>query len=253
MSPFVVAIWITGGAQAAQASSKIALQLLVGASCIGAYFTRRKPVGGYLFIFFFQLIVGAVMVIGMAGAKFLTDSAKGQFSNDPFVDPNQLQSTGSIAWLLIGNLPFYVVTIVTMGLAFLALARRDKKHLKRLQQAYVVLLIASGLGVFVDWMNFREALAISIWATVWTATWCAYTFWSHRVAYVLDRGEWDFERFSTRFNIIEKKELSKINIYALMSAMCTALLIPLAIVIGDSPKAAAHWAIVFLPYAISFG
>ena len=217
------------------------MSLLICACCIGAYLTRKKPVGGYLFIFFSQLIVCAVMAIGVASNIFFSGAKNNSWERPPTIVPksstNQWQDapakyleplndgrkvkelegkfdfipeksaqTEFISLRALVGLPFYLGAIVATVLAFLALSRRDKKHLRMLRITYGILLVVSSLGGIVDWIYFKELLAVSIAVVIWTAMWCAYTFWSHRVEYVLGLGEWDFDKFSMRFNAIGTKE-----------------------------------------------
>lgn len=284
--PLILAAWLLGGDS--RVIGRGVMSLLICACCIGAYLTRKKPVGGYLFIFFFQLIVCAVMATGVASNVFYSGAKNDSWERPPTIVPKSLGSqwgdapakyseslndgrevkelegkfdfipeksaqTEFFSLKSLVGLPFYLGTIVAAALSFLALSRRDKKHLRMLRITYLTLLVVSSLGSIVDWIYFKELLTVSIAVVIWTAIWCAYTFWSHRVEYVLGLGEWDFDKFSMRFNAIGTKELSKIKSYAFMSAIGTVLLFAVVMVIEGDLKADAGMAILLVPYPIVIG
>ena len=235
VSPLVV-LALTGVSP--QDVAKLAAPLLILTAATGAYFTRKRPVGGVLFIFFFQLLCGVVAVIGTASEKFLPPppshdwQSSGRPSNEQ--GPKELYgqkgksednlerrvlpkpNAGALGLRILANVPFYLAFIIAVVFAWRAIARRDLTRLRELRRSYILLFGMSLLGVLVDGIVFPGSLAQSILVLIWTASWYGYLFWSHRVEWVLGRGEWDFPKFSARFDVISGETLARIRKISLL-------------------------------------
>lgn len=173
------------------------LQILV---LLTAYLTRRRPIGGWLLLYYISSIVGLLFTVAFA----IGDTHR--LARTTFDGPAEL----GLAWVLTLLPSLTMVVVAALGIWLLI--RRTPANLRLLRQAMAVDLACMGLGLLTElfYWDMPGAAGISLVHLVYAAIWFAYFRRSKRVQRVFAEGRWSPEMAGgqPRMSIHERKHRS---------------------------------------------
>lgn len=152
----------------------ILFTILVVVSC---YHSRKKPIGGWLLFFFYQIWIGG------AAALFTTITKMDQFL------PSAWSGDSHYAVFLFGTLPHIFMLFIQTIVATVLYFRKEVKWLKLLRGLLCVTFVAVVLHNVIDGTVFHQngaATAFFSLPAVLLAIWIAYLFLSKRVKAVFE-------------------------------------------------------------------
>ncbi|MBN8493316.1 MAG: DUF2569 family protein [Burkholderiales bacterium] len=173
------------------------LQILV---LLTAYLTRRRPIGGWLLLYYITSFIGLLLVVGFS----IADARR--LARTSFDGPVEL----GLTWVftLLPSLSIVVVFLLGIWL----LIRRTLANLRLLRQAMAVAVACLGVGLLLElfaW-GMPGASGISLLQLVYGAIWVAYFRRSKRVQWVFAEGRWSPEMAGgqPRMSVHERKHRS---------------------------------------------
>ena len=192
ISIFLIAGISSPPAYAAQANTSTAGAPLFIALAI-AYLTRRMSIGGWLFYYYFQLY-GSLLLSLLLGGLIIEN-----------LNPEGWEDRAQYSLFIISTVPMYLVKIIETIFAtrLLVKSQRNSNNVKVLRYILLASVVVYATSLAIDYYNFPDNIALSIFGFVFATIWALYFFVSYRVNYVLSNwsGEWDYPSFKQRVTV----------------------------------------------------
>lgn len=149
---------------------------LVVALC---YFTRKRPIGGWLMVFCWSLYGGILLTLVFTVGHWKS------YTPEPWDD------RAKYTLFLLSSAPQIVAMCVQAVMATILLWRRTPENLQRLRRVMAVTVALLVGAVLIDYTNFDgEAVYLDALPLVSTAIWLAYFYRSVRVSWVFEHADW---------------------------------------------------------------
>jgi len=154
------------------------------------YFTRKRPIGGFLFYYYFNLYGGLLLLILFSGNLIEN------------LNPNEWENMALYSLYTISLAPPIILQLIYTVLAtrLLYKSQRNLKNVNKLRYLLAIFFVACLIAFAIDYVNFPEDIFLSTYGLIVATIWMLYFFFSYRVKYVLANwsGTWDYESFKNR-------------------------------------------------------
>lgn len=155
-----------------------------------AFWSRRRPTGGWLFFYYFTLYTGCILSLAVTDFELLSPSGWG--------DP----AFYALYVLGIGPTLLTFILEIIFSTRLLFKSQRNRRNVNALRY---VLAASIGTAIWEGVVNYYffpdlDNLRFDIAAVISFSIWCRYFFVSRRVAYVFSnwQGEWSYESFAQK-------------------------------------------------------
>ena len=140
---------------------------------------KRKPIGGWLMLFYWQLYSGLLISAGFFAVNIQS-----------YVPENV--ENGTFGLFLASNLPSLMLFAIKGAVATLLLSARTWDMLMLLRWVMLAEFSADVIGTLIDVAYFPDNVAVNVILTIIPGLiWLAYMFRSRRVRHIFYSHDWD--------------------------------------------------------------
>ncbi len=139
---------------------------------------RKKPIGGCLAFFFYQVAIGLLVTIIFTIAEL--------HNYNPGIWHDQF----SYLLFIISTIPEIVVLLCLVGVSMGLLYYRDWKWVLRVRVILIAYVVCGVVGGLIDYYYFAENIPLDIYGLIFPSLSLAYFYVSKRVKHVYMTHDW---------------------------------------------------------------
>lgn len=165
------------------------------------YLTRKRPMGGWLALYFWQAIGGALLTC------LITAATIGNLA------PSRWDNKAEYLLALISDLPPVVCLIWLAVVSIRAFSKPTPQTRRHVLMALGAVVTANAVGFGIDYFVFPDAIVLSALQLASAVIWLLYWLGSERVALVFSGVAWNYEAFrqadkQNRFHLFKPRAAS---------------------------------------------
>ena len=155
-----------------------------------AFWSKRKPLGGWLFFYYFTLYTGLIINLAITDFDLLSPSGW------------EAPALYTLYVLSIGPTLLAFILEIIFSTRLLFKSQRSKRRLDVLRYVLAASIVTAIWKGVINYYFFTEldTLQFDIATVISFSIWCRYFFVSRRVAHVFSnsQSEWDYESFAKK-------------------------------------------------------